>query len=514
VALRDAAGILGEIITKVTETRTRGYAKEGFRIVPFAVGKGAPTVRFACRFGGSRTALFPLPLLLLLPLLFDGCRDPKPLPDEPGGGDWKPILSETATLIAPAPPPNGGPEEQGEIDSLLDLQNRRTPEDDSLAAWWNAGASLRWNEIALALVAKHRTDPARASRVYALLAVAQYDASVAARRNKELYHRLAPGLVTTLIHPQAQISGNPCYPCEHSAIAAASARILGSLYPDDSAFLQTKAAEHELCRIRSGANFPRDVSAGDSLGRRVAAVAESRARGDGHDSAASGAVAARAHGWACTPPETPLLPRWGRLQPWLMDSDSAFRCPPPPSAGSPEFAGALAEVRGLSDARTTEQARIAALWADGVGSYTPSGRWNKIAQDLILRHHLNELRAARVFALLNLALMDAGVACWESKYHYLVPRPSQADPAITTPVGLPNFPSYPSAHSAFSGAAAEVLAYLFPEEKAELDGKAEEASLSRLYGGIHYRFDMESGLAQGRAIGRLAVARGRSDGSP
>lgn len=436
------------------------------------------------------------------------------MPDEAGGGNWKPVLSETAVLIAPAPPEPGSGEMQRQIDTVLALQKARTPEAESLAAYWAAGASRRWNEIALALVAKHRTDPARASRVYALLAVVQYDASLAARRNKDLYHCPAPGLITTLIHPQMPVSENPCYPCEHSAIAAASAAMLIALYPEDSAALRAKVAEHEFTRVQSGANFPRDINAGDSLGRRVAALAQRRAVSDNSDSALSGPVRAGLHLWTAAPSEPPILPRWGRLKPWLMPSDSAFRAQPPPAPGSAEFAAALAEVRRISDTRTTEQARIAALWADGVGSYTPAGRWNKIADDLIASHHLNEVRSARVLVLLNMALMDAGIACWESKYHYLVPRPSQVDPGITTPVGVPNFPSYPSAHSDFSGAAAEVLGYLFPAEKAGLDAKAEEASISRVYGGIHYPFDAEAGLAQGRAVGRLAVERGRGDGSP
>jgi membrane-associated phospholipid phosphatase len=113
-----------------------------------------------------------------------------------------------------------------------------------------------------------------------------------------------------------------------------------------------------------------------------------------------------------------------------------------------------------------------------------------------------------------MAIMDAGIACWDTKYHYMVSRPSQVDPAITTPVGLPNFPAYPSAHASFSGAGAGVLGYLFPAQKAWLGERAEEAALSRVYGGIHYRFDGEAGLAQGRAVAELARKRGETDGSP
>jgi hypothetical protein len=201
------------------------------------------------------------------------------------------------------------------------------------------------------------------------------------------------------------------------------------------------------------------------------------------------------------------------VKPWLMKSAAEHRAPPPPPFDSEVFRAALAEVKRFSDTRTREQERTAALWADGVGSYTPPGRWNKIASDLILKHGLTELRAGRVLALLNAAMMDAGIACWETKYHYLVMRPSQVDPSITTPVGLPNFPAYTSAHAAFSGAASALLGGLFPNEAASLNASAEEAAFSRVLGGIHYRFDGDAGLAQGRGVARLALERARKDGA-
>ena len=103
-----------------------------------------------------------------------------------------------------------------------------------------------------------------------------------------------------------------------------------------------------------------------------------------------------------------------------------------------------------------------------------------------------------------MALMDAGIACWESKYYYLVLRPWQADPQISTLVGYPNHPSYPSGHGCFSAASAEALSYFFPEEHDRLWEMADEASISRFYGGIHYLFDLEAGVNLGRQVGELA----------
>jgi membrane-associated phospholipid phosphatase len=196
-----------------------------------------------------------------------------------------------------------------------------------------------------------------------------------------------------------------------------------------------------------------------------------------------------------------------------MRAGDQFRPPPPPAFGSPEFAAAVAEVRRFADTRTPGQLRFALFWADGAGTVTPPGHWNVIAADLIERYRLDERRAAHALALLNMAQMDAGIACWDAKYVYWLIRPSQVDPGIRLAVPLPNFPSYVSGHAAFSGAAAEVLAALFPAERRRLRAMAEEAAMSRLYGGIHYRFDSDRGLELGRKIAGLALARHRAETS-
>jgi membrane-associated phospholipid phosphatase len=193
-----------------------------------------------------------------------------------------------------------------------------------------------------------------------------------------------------------------------------------------------------------------------------------------------------------------------------MERPNQFRLPPPPAFGSADYLAGLREVRQISDTRTAEQLRIARFWADGAGTVTPPGHWNQIAADLISAHGFDQMRAAHTLALLNMALMDAGISAWDTKYTYWLIRPSQADPAITTPVTLPNFPSYPSGHATFSSAAAEFLGAVFPEKQTELRAMAEEAAMSRVYGGIHYRFDGEGGLTAGRAIGQLAVERWRA----
>ena len=186
---------------------------------------------------------------------------------------------------------------------------------------------------------------------------------------------------------------------------------------------------------------------------------------------------------------------------------------PPPSTNSDAFKKELAEVKYYSDHPTRERIRIVHFWADGVGTYTPPGHWNAVAAEEFVKMKWSEVRWARAFALLNMSEMDAAISCWDAKYTYYNPRPSQVDPAIKTMTGLPNFPSYISGHSTFSGAAAEILGYLVPASKEKFTAMAKEASLSRLYGAIHYRSDCEVGLVVGKKVGEYAVKKAMADGA-
>jgi hypothetical protein len=168
-------------------------------------------------------------------------------------------------------------------------------------------------------------------------------------------------------------------------------------------------------------------------------------------------------------------------------------------------------VHDIAAGRTPEQLRIALYWADGAGTQTPPGHWNQIASSLVERDRLGAKEAARVMATLNMALMDAGITCWDAKYTFWLIRPSQADASISLAVPLPNFPSYVSGHATFSGAASEVLGSFFPTDRRALHAMAEEAAMSRLYAGIHYRFDNDTGLRLGRAVGTAVMASQRRE---
>jgi membrane-associated phospholipid phosphatase len=168
------------------------------------------------------------------------------------------------------------------------------------------------------------------------------------------------------------------------------------------------------------------------------------------------------------------------------------------------------EVYAVSQTLTEEQKRIADYWADGAGTVTPPGHWNLIAVDLVRGAGRSTLDTAQLFAVLNTAQADAFIACWDAKYAYWSLRPVTAirrliDPSWLSYIATPPFPSYPSGHSTTSGAASAALAAFFPGKAEELAAMAEEAAVSRLYGGIHYTTDNQVWLALGRRIGQVAI---------
>jgi PAP2 superfamily protein len=279
--------------------------------------------------------------------------------------------------------------------------------------------------------------------------------------------------------------------------------------------------------VLSGKATASDVAAGLALGKAIAPVFIARAAADGMRTAGSTPAAVQALSasvaakgevpWKSleSPPRPPMLPAFGQVRAWMMTpTDIVTERPgPPPSTSSAQMQQEVAEVKTSVDNLTRDQLAIVYKWADGVSTPTPPGHWNAIAADSVAGAHWSEVRAARAFALLNMAMHDAAVACWDAKFTYFNPRPSQMDPSIRTVIGLPNFPSYTSGHSTFSAAADVVLSYLFPASAASFDADRDEAAISRLYGGIHYRSDIETGKTHGARVGGYTVRFARQDGA-
>lgn len=345
-------------------------------------------------------------------------------------------------------------------------------------------AAVAWSEVLSQSVAAHPWTPPHAARIFAYFGVAQLESVLELEGG--------PGEGSTM--------------AERAAVVVASAAVLREFYP-----LEEVRIANAVDRLgpRAGASASQAlIDIGRAAGARAAERVIARARSDGSDAVWTGTVPTGLGMWFSDTGDPPLAPMAGEMLPWTMANVEEFMPPAPPAMGSPEFQASLDEVRSFSDGRTPEMTRIAQFYEYGPGTSSPAGQYVELASELIVRDGLSEREAARVLAILGVAMADAGIVCWRAKYEYWLLRPSQVDEAITMPIGLPNFPAYPSGHSSFSGAAEVVLIDFFPADAAELHRFAEENGLSRIYGGVHYDFDNTAGLELGRRVAALALSAG------
>jgi len=372
---------------------------------------------------------------------------------------------------------------------------------------------LRWNEAARAAIRSQKTPPPVAARNLALVHVAVYDAVNA----------------VTATHLPFRVSyASPVEADPEAAAAVAAHRTLTDLYPSLADSLDAVLAE-TLGRVADGPRKARGVALGQAVAEDVLAWRAA----DGRVSRVSHYAPRPAPGrWRPTPPQhaAPLLPGWASVRCFALPDPAAFRPPGPPAITSPDYVTAYEQVRLLGGAgsavRTREQTEIAFFWADGDGTVTPPGHWNRIAHAVALQRRTTTAENARLFALLNVAMADAAIICWECKFRYDFWRPvtaiGEAEPLWSPLLPTPPFPAYTSGHSSFSGSAAAALAAFFGTDAVRFsstsDGlpgvvrsfsgfraAAEEAGMSRIYGGIHWAFDNTDGLACGRDVGEYVA---------
>ncbi|MDT8855596.1 vanadium-dependent haloperoxidase [Paracoccaceae bacterium Fryx2] len=321
----------------------------------------------------------------------------------------------------------------------------------------------------------------------------------------------------------------------HAAMAAAAQSHFANTGPTGQ---RAMAAMESRLGQRLAEALPADVVArSTAMGRAVAAHVLAWSQDDG------GAVVANMgfpESFALTPgpghwvptsmirqQQVPLLPGWGNNRPFAMPHGASCPLPAPPDysedPGSAFHAEAM-EVVTVTRTLTDEQRLIARFWSDDpMLSPTPPGHWISIATEILIRDGADIEQRVDVLARLGIALADAFIGCWHSKFEHDLLRPVTyirrvIDPAWEPLLITPPFPEYPSGHSTQSGAAASVLTDLFgpgfafvdathaddgmaPRTYPDFWAAAEEAGLSRLYGGIHFRAAIERGLDQGRCIG-------------
>jgi hypothetical protein len=378
----------------------------------------------------------------------------------------------------------------------------------------NADVVTDWNNAALDAIRAERTAPPIASRSLAILHVSIYDAVNGIARTHEPY------LV------QSAVSSSTS---REAAASAAAHEALVNLFPANASDFDALYAA-----ILGPPPYGPQTTAGIAWGEFVANQILAARADDGSNAIVPPPGGSGPGVWVPTPPAflPYLLPQWGFVVPFAMSSSSQFRPPGPPSLDTQQYAADYEEVKELGAAvgstRTAEQTEIASFWADGAGTETPPGHWNSIAQ-IIADTRGNTLEEnARLFALLNIAMGDAAICAWDAKYTFNFWRPvtaiAFAEPQLNwmSFIVTPPFPDYTSGHSMFSAAAATVLPLFYGTEDlpfttgsdflpgvyrsfATCFEAAEEAAMSRIYGGIHFRSASEDGLQAGISIGDWTV---------
>jgi hypothetical protein len=379
---------------------------------------------------------------------------------------------------------------------------------------------IDWNQVLLSIVNTPGAQPANVqpTRNFAIVHAAIYDAVDAIDRTHEPY----------LISVRAPRSAS-----ETAAADAAAHTALLGLYPAQQSTLDAAYAA-ELAKVADGPAEAQGIRVGEQVATDLLAI---RAN-DGSNVTPPPFVAGASPGdYRPTPPNfpTPVFTTWGQVTPFVVDRGDRFRPSPPPALTSDAYAASMNDVESLGSAssttRTAEQTEIGRFWNPPIQNF-----WNQIAQTVALAHHSDLPTTARLFAALNLSIADSVIAFYDAKYTYRLWRPVTAirladgdgNPnTIADPNWLPLAgntaadPSYPGAHSTVSAAGADVLAGFYADEQrfavtspalpdvtrsfTSFSEAAEEAGLSRIYAGQHFRFDHVAGEKLGHDIARFAL---------
>ena len=377
---------------------------------------------------------------------------------------------------------------------------------------------VEWNRTLLSIVRTPKAQPATVhpTRSFAIMHAAIYDAVNAIDRTHQPY--------------AVRITGQTRDASQEAAAAAAAHEVLVALYPAFKSALDAEL-QQSLTPIAEG----RDKEAGIRIGQAVADQILALRSNDGSNAPPIPYVFGNAPGdYQSTPPNFPKQPQfthWSLVTPFALKGANQFRPGPPPALTGDRYGDAFNQVESLgiagSTTATPDEAEVGRFWNGAIQNY-----WNEIAQTGSLANHLTTAQQARLFALLNLSFADGVIAFYDAKYTYNFWRPvtaiRTADPGMNPDtVGDPNWlpevgnttpdPSYPGAHAVISAAAAEVLISVLERDHVDftvtsevlpgversftsISAAVEEATMSRVFAGVHFRFDLTSGHRLGRDV--------------
>ena len=382
--------------------------------------------------------------------------------------------------------------------------------------------------------------PPQAGRVYAYLAVAGYEALVPTR----------PDLVSLA----GQLTDFEAPPAPDAPVHGATAALYAALAVTDALTFSPDQVDayrqHAQAQLDSVGLGRRLHERSRAYGEAVAAHVLAWAAGDGYAQTRSGpayTVTADEGTWRPTPPAymDAVEPNWGTLRPFVLDSAAQFKPPPPPPfslAPGSAFRQQVDEVYQVTTEMTDAQRGIAAFWdcnpyvthtrghaMFATKKITPGGHWMGIVAIASRDAGSDIATTAEAYARTAVALADGFISVWDEKYRSRLIRPETVinehiDEEWMPLLQTPPFPEYSSGHSVISGAAAEALTAIYGDSFGFVDTvqipyglptrsfgsfrqAAEEAAISRLYGGIHYRMAADYGLEQGRGVGAFVVDR-------
>jgi hypothetical protein len=333
---------------------------------------------------------------------------------------------------------------------------------------------VSWNQLATKLATQSKLPPTMLARAYSLLHVAMYDSILDATN-------------TNRTMPVSSIS----------VIVGSASKVLSFLFPNDTADINKLKNLQLLAAKESNNNntSSKGLLLGDQVGQNIIKYAKN----DGSNLSFTSHTPVGKCIWNGTNPVTPMAGHW---KTYILKSGAEIQPPPPAICGSNEDMLNIHDIVQASHSRTPQQIAAVHRWGDTL----PPVIWNNILNQLINVNHLSIFDSARTSAYMNIAMYDAFVSTWYTKYTYWTARPFQRIANFTTVIPTPNFPGYTSGHSTISAAAIKVLSDVFPNEQNYFNSLLTEASMSRFWAGIHFKEDTDNGMRVGLAIGGKIVS--------